>query len=562
MTGHDMIETDLLVIGSGAAGLCAAVTAAIDGLDVIVAERAPVLGGTTAWSGGWMWLPRNALARDAGIDEDIGAPRSYLQAVLGNCFDAARIDAFLTAAPEMVDFLVAHGMRFEAGNKICDIYADQPGAGTGGRSLIAAPFDARVLGSRISMLRTTKRETSFMGMPIQAGPDLAAFLNVMRRPSATLHVGRRLLGHVRDLAFYGRAMHLVNGVALVARLFLIAENHGVRWLTSARAVTLEADAGGVRGAALETPQGAVKVRARRGVVLATGGFSQNAEMRARHFPCASEHHSLAVPEADGSAANLASPLGASLDTSGAAAGAWCPVSEVPWPDGARGIFPHIIDRGKPGIIAVRADGRRFVNEADGYHDFVCALLASTAAGEPARSWLICDHRFIRRWGLGVVKPAPLPLGYWLRSGYLKRAASLCGLAKICGIDAGLEESVASYNRSARNGEDPEFGRGWSPYNRNQGDPERAPNPCVAPIERPPYYAVEVRPGSFGSFAGLRTDIHARVLRQDGTPISKLYAAGADAANIMGGCYPAGGINLGPAMTFGYIAGKHASGPQP
>lgn len=549
-----MTECDVLVIGSGAAGLCAAVTAAIRGLDVIVAERADTLGGTTAWSGGWMWLPRNALARAAGIVEDIDAPRSYLAAVLGNRFDPARIDAFLESAPEMVDFLLAHGMQFEAGNRICDIYGDRPGAGTGGRSLIAAAFDARALGERRTLLRRTKRETAFLGMPIQAGPDLGAFLNATRKPGAFLHVARRLTAHFRDMALHGQAMHLVNGVALTARLFAIGEAHGVRWLTGACVTGLSEVDGEVRAAQLETASGTVQVTARRGIVLATGGFSQSPQWREALFPHAADHASLAVPEADGAAIGLARPFGAVLETGLAANGAWCPVSRVTWPDGTEGIFPHIIERGKAGLIAVRRDGRRFVNEADGYHDYVRALLAATPDDAPARSWLVCDDRFLRRWGMGVVRPFPLPSRYWRNSGYLKSAPTPEALAQLCGIDpAGLRATIDGFNRGAREGLDREFDRGWSPYNRYQGDPEQAPNPNVAPLEKAPFHAIEVIPGSFGSFAGLRTDADARVLRGDGTVIAGLHAAGADMASIMGGNYPAGGINLGPAMVFGYRA---------
>jgi succinate dehydrogenase/fumarate reductase flavoprotein subunit len=551
------VDCDLLVVGSGAAGLSAAVTAASAGLQVIVAERADVLGGTTAWSGGWMWLPRNRHAREAGIVEDISEPRSYLAAVLGNRFDPVRVDAFLEAAPQTVDFLEALGMNFEPGNRICDVYADRPGAGIGGRQLIAAPFDGRALGKRIALLRRTKRETAFIGMPIQAGSDLAAFLTATRKPASFLHVAARVLRHVRDLLLHGRAMRLVNGVALVARLFELGERHGVQWMTGASATRLIAEQDRVCGAELHTAHGPVVVRVRRAVVLATGGFSQSAELRAQHFPHAGNHRSLAVDEADGAALRLAFPLGAAADMAGPAAGAWCPVSELRWPDGRRGVFPHIIDRGKPGVIGVLASGQRFVNEANGYHDYVTALLAATPEGQPARSWLVCDHRFIRRWGLGVVKPWPVPMWWWLRTGYVKRAPTLAALAEKCGIGPALVETVAEFNRDAARGEDTRFGRGWSPYNRYQGEAGREPNPNMAPIEQAPFYAVEVVPGSFGTFAGLVTDAQARVLRPDGAPIAGLYAAGADAASVMGGFYPSGGINLGPALVFGHIAGRDA-----
>jgi succinate dehydrogenase/fumarate reductase flavoprotein subunit len=552
------LDCDLLVIGSGAAGLSAAVTGAILGLDVIVAERAGVLGGTTAWSGGWMWLPRNRHAREAGIVEDPAEPRRYLEAVLGNGFDPERVDAFLSAAPETVDFLEAHGMAFEPGNRICDVYGDLPGAGTGGRQLIAAPFDARRLGPRLALLRRTKRETAFIGMPIQAGPDLAAFLTANRRPRSALHAAGRLARHLRDLALHGRAMDLRNGVALVARLFELGERHGVRWLTGAEARELRHDGTRVSGALVGTADGPVEIAARAGVLLAAGGFSRSPALTAAHFPHAGSHATLAVPEADGAALRLARPLGARVTMDLPAAGAWCPVSRLVWPDGAEGVFPHIIDRGKPGVIAVRADGRRFVNEANGYHDYVSALFAATPAGKPARSWLVCDNAFLRKWGLGVVRPAPFPRGWWRRSGYLKTAPSLAALARQCGIAPELEQTVARFNAAAAEGRDPEFGRGESPYNRYQGEAGRRPNPTLGPIARGPFHAVEVVPGSFGTFAGLATDGAARVLHEDGSPIPGLFAAGADAASVMGGHYPSGGINLGPALVFGHLAARRAA----
>jgi succinate dehydrogenase/fumarate reductase flavoprotein subunit len=236
------------------------------------------------------------------------------------------------------------------------------------------------------------------------------------------------------------------------------------------------------------------------------------------------------------------------------------VSKVHYSDGSIGHFPHIIDRAKPGVIGVLANGKRFVNEACGYYDYTSAMVAAVPSGQEVASWLICDHRFQRRYGVGFAKPFPLPLTPYLRSGYLKRGTSIEELATACGIapDA-LAETVRVYNEHARRGEDPEFGRGSTAYNRKQGDPLHGPNPCVAPIEHAPFYAVKVLPGSFGTFAGLKTNGFAQVLDREDRPIAGLYAVGTDMASIMGGFYPSGGINLGPAMTFGYIAGLHAAG---
>ena len=552
---------DLLVVGSGAAGLSAAVTAAWHGLEVVVAEKEPVLGGTTAWSGGWMWAPLNPVARRAGIVEEPQAPRAYLRRVLGNNYDEARVTAFLAAAPEMVAFFEEHtALEFEGGFKIPDTYGMAPGAGTGGRSVIAAPYDARELGDLVHRLRRPMRETTFLGLTIQAGPDLAAFMNVTRSPKAFAYVASRVGRHLVDLVRHGRAMQLRNGQALVARLLRSAADLGVELRTESPVVRLLKDGRTVRGAVLRTPDGEVEIQARRGVVLAAGGFPHDRARWAEDFPSAPEPWTVAAPCATGDGVRLGESVGARLDDGVASPGAWCPVSLVPFADGSTGRFPHIIERGKPGIIGVLADGRRFCNEGNGYHDYVEAMLRAVPPGREVASWLVCTRAFQRRYGLGIARPSPLPVWPHLRSGYLKAGRTVAELARNCGIDpAGLERTIAAYNRHARNGEDPEFGRGATPYNRLQGDAGHAPNPCVAPIERGPFYAVKVVPGSFGTFAGLRTDVHARVLGGDGAPIGGLYAAGTDMASVMGGHYPAGGINLGPAMTFGFIAGRHAAG---
>ncbi|WP_414157093.1 FAD-dependent oxidoreductase [Pseudomonas sp. BNK-15] len=559
-------KCDVLVIGSGAAGLAAAVTAAWHGQRVTLVEKDPVFGGATAWSGGWAWVPRNPLARRAGIEEDIEQPRTYLRNELGAHYDAQRIDAFLEACPHMVAFFEKHtALQFAEGNAIPDMHGDTPGAATGGHQVIAAPYDARELGALLPRLRRTLRETSFMGMPIMAGADLAAFLNMTRSPRAFWHVCKRFSRHLYHLARHGRAMHLVNGVALVARLAKSAEDLGVRLLESAPAKRLLMEDGQVRGAVIGTAQGDITLRA-KAVVLAAGGFAHDPVRRRQLFPRdASGHDNLALPppSCSGDGLRLGESAGGVVATDLKSAVAWAPVSKVAHRDGSVGHFPHIIERGKPGIIGVLANGKRFVNEAHGYYDYVAAMLDAVPQDEQACSWLICDHRFLRRYGLGHARPAPLPVWPHLRSGYLKRGASLELLARACGIDpAGLSATVAEYNRHARQGQDPEFGRGSTPFNRKQGDPQhKGPNPCVAPIEQGPFYAVKVQPGCFGTFAGLRTDGHARVLDEHGQPIGGLYAAGTDMASVFGGWYPSGGINLGPALTFGYVAGRHIAGAQ-
>lgn len=563
----ETLSCDLLVIGGGAGGLAAAVTAAHHGAKVIVAEKADVCGGATAWSGGWMWAPRNPLAVADGIDEDIELPRSYLRHRLGVNFDAGKVDAFLTEAPKMVGFF--HNktrLQFVAGTTIADIHGDTPGAGTGHRSVAPQPIDAYKIPPTVrAKLRWQLYETSFLGMGIMAGPDLQSFLHATRSPRAFSHAARRVTRHLVDLATARKGMQLVNGTALIGRLLTSADELGVDIHISTTARTLTTDtSGAVTGAALDGPHGPITIRAEQGVILATGGFPSNVEMRKKHFPrtpTGHEHWTLAPDTATGDGITLAESVGGRLDTTLASPVAYCPVSLVPYRNGKTGVFPHILDRGKPGVIGVLASGKRFVNEANGYHDYTTAMIDAVPEGQEVCSWLISDHRFQRLYPLGMSKPRPIPIWPYVRSGYLIRGRTLAGLARQCGINPDhLQSTVSSFNEHARRGHDPEYSRGATMFNRGSGDPDNPyPNPSLAPLEKGPFYAVKVVPGSFGTFSGIVTDASARVLDDSNVPISRLYAVGSDQSNVMGGHYPAGGINIGPAMTFGYIAARHAVG---
>lgn len=559
---------DLLVVGSGAGALSAAVTAAHLGLDVVVVEKGPLLGGTTAWSGGWMWIPRNPLARAAGIDEDLAEVRTYLCAILGERFGAPQLEMFLAHGPAMVAFHQQHtALRFIDGNAIPDFHGRVPGARTGGRSVCAAPFDASVLGADLKRLRPPRDILSFLGMSI--GGDVRHFLRAGRAADSLAYVTRRVLRHAAEVLRHGQGTTRMAGNALVAALLKSALDRRVRLFARHAAVGLLDQGGRITGARVRTPDGERVITATRGVVLAAGGFPHDAQRLAGLLPSA-QHWSAANLGNTGDGLQLGESAGGSVDRSGAEPLAWAPVSLVPRPDGSRAHFPHLLERGKPGLIAVDRDGRRFVDEAGDYHAFMRALLARCAQrhpGRPIEAWLVCDHRFQRRWGLGHSKPFPLPQGPDLRSGYLRRAATLAELARDCGIDAtGLQATVAEFNRHAAQGRDPDFRRGETPYERMQGDAEHAgPNPCVAPIGPGPFYAVRIVPGSLGTFAGLRCDAHARVLDADGQAVPGLYAVGNDMASVMRGHYPSGGITLGPAMTFGFILAHHAAGlplPEP
>ncbi|MCR1161760.1 FAD-dependent oxidoreductase [Paenarthrobacter sp. UW852] len=561
------VDCDVLVIGSGAGGLSAAVTAAYHGLKVIVVEKADVCGGATSWSGGWAWAPGNPLAKKEGVNEDKDTFRTYLRGVLGDDYQADKVDAFLEAAPHMVGFFHEKtSLQFVPGSKINDIYGKLPGAGTGNRSVGPKPLNARAIKPTVrAMMRHQLYETSFLGMGIMAGPDLGKFLSASQgNPKGLFHAGWRFGFHLLDVLTHRRNMQLVNGTALTGRLMKSADDLGVDIRVSTPATALLSDDDGtVTGAVVRPPEGELQINAARGVVLASGGFPNDVQRRKELFPktpTGREHWTLAPGETTGDGINLAQSVGASFKTAVKSPAAWCPVSLVPYRNGRTGVFPHIMDRAKPGSIGVRADGQRFVNEANGYYDYVEALLAATPEGETVESWQIADSRFVRRFPLGMAKPLPVPLFPYLRSGYLIKGRTIEELAEKCGIDpAGLRRTVTRFNANARAGVDPDFGRGETAFNRYGGDAGNKPNPSLGPIEKGPFYAVRVVPGSFGTFAGVETDGRARALDLHGKPIQGLYVAGNDQANVMGGHYPAGGINLGPALTFGYIAGRDLAG---
>jgi succinate dehydrogenase/fumarate reductase flavoprotein subunit len=566
MAEEKLIECDVLVAGSGAGGMAAAVTARKHGLDVVVAEKEPWFGGTTALSGGWLWVPGNRLAEPLGATEPPGAARAYLQDQCGPWFDGARVDAFLAAGPRMVEFFAREtAVQFECPVMFPDYHPDVPGGAAGGRSIVAAPFDGRALGRSLAKLRPPLPELTLFGMMLGSGKEIVHFFNATRSLESAWVVAQRLASHARDLALYRRGIRLTNGNALAGRLLKSAEDAGVRVLASAPVRALLRSDGAVRGARLDTADGPARVHARRGVVLACGGFPQDLERRRRlfpHAPTGAEHWSPAPPGNTGDGLRLAETAGAAIEQDLPHAAAWVPVSRVARRDGTTGLFPHFIDRAKPGVIAVTRAGRRFVNEANSYHDFVQGLVAAVGRGEPT-AFLLADHRAIRRYGLGFAKAFPLPLGPYLRSGYLLRGDTIAALAARAGIDAAaLQVTLEAYNRHARAGRDPEFHKGSTAYNRFLGDATVAPNPCLAPLEVAPFYAVQVVIGDLGTYAGIRTDARARVLGARGEPIAGLYAAGNDMASIMGGNYPAGGITLGPAMTFGYIAGCELAGVAP
>lgn len=558
------LTCDVLVIGSGAGGMSTAITARKNGLDVIIVEKEPVFGGTTAFSGGVLWVPGNRHGKANAPNDTAEAVRTYLKNETGNFYQSDAVEALLSKGPEMLDFFEREtDVKF-----IPTLYPDYhplvPGGVEVGRSVLAAPFDSTALGEDLKRLRPPLETITFIGMMFNSSnADLKHFFNATKSLKSFIYVAKRLAAHLKDLAIHRRGVNITSGNALAARLAKSAFNLGIPIHTSSPAKELTFDNGRVTGAVIGQASGDLTIIARKGVVLACGGFPHDKDRIAKAYPHVArggEHVSPTPAGNTGDGVRLAESAGGRCDIRFPSAAAWMPVSKVPKSGGTFAVFPHLLDRYKPGIIAVTRAGQRFCNEAESYHDVGAAMIQACEGQSETAAWLICDHPTLRKYGLGFAKPAPVPVQMFLRNGYLVAGDTLADLARAAGLDAAnLEATVARYNAGAAHGEDPEFGRGTTAFNRYLADPENKPNPCVGPITTGPFYALKIVMGDLGSFDGLSTNVAGQVLGAGDAPIEGLYAVGNDRASMMGGNYPGAGITLGPIMTFGYIAGRHLAG---
>jgi succinate dehydrogenase/fumarate reductase flavoprotein subunit len=548
---------DVVVVGSGAGGLTAAVLAAAYGLSVLVIEKASQLGGTTALSGGGAWIPNNHLMHAVGQEDSEAESLTYMRHILGNGFDDAFARAYVRSGPAMLRELEQLSeVRFYP-IPLSDYSPATEGAKLA-RTLIATEYDGRELGRMIRDVRNPLPGFAAFGS-FQTDPQhIARLTSVFRSREGFVFTMKRMAGFLRDVLRHGKGTHLANGGALVGRLLKSAIDRGVEIRLQTALDQLVVEQGRVTGLVARTKRGSVRIGARHAVVLATGGFGANEAMRRLYMPLADDHLSAQPDENVGDGICLGETAGGHIASPNAANGVWAPCSAHRDAQGRiRSVYPHFgPDRAKPGFVIVDAQGKRFANEAAPYQTFVNVMNTHGIR----RAWFIGDTRALRTYGMGVAMPAPLPYKHLVRDGYLIRAATIGDLAKRIGVpERALVETIAEFNRHAADGRDPAFGKGTNIYDNALGDFNHAPNPNVGPLTVAPYYAVMLQPGDCSSTLGLETTIDAEVIDAAGAPIPGLFAVGLDQNSLMKGTYPGGGSSIGPAMTFAYRAARKIAG---
>jgi 3-oxosteroid 1-dehydrogenase len=552
---------DVLVIGSGGGGMTAALVADASGLDTLVVEKSPQFGGSTALSGGGIWVPGAPAQRRAGYSLPPDDVVEYVRQITDGLVNDARIKQYVDAAPQMMEFLEDLSPWFDFVWKpgYADYYPELPGGSEQGSTINVPPIDLRKLGEDEQLLLTP---LALAPRGIWLGPkELRSFYQV-RQSWAGKAVLVKLVWRMMRARVFGERIAAI-GQSLAARLRLAMKDRGVPlWLNAPMTQLLTSPDGTVTGAVVVKDGKPQRIQARRGVVLATGGFDHDLAWRKEHLPEVDQDWSFGNPAATGDGIRAGQQVGADTDLLDEAW--WFPA--IQWPDGRMQFMLN--ERMMPSQFIVNGDGKRFINEAAPYMDFGHAMIEGQKSGvEHIPCWLITDHRSFNRYVVAGHLPipkipgAPVPTGRklpkaWLESGVVKAADSWDELATKIGVPAAhLHSTATRFNELAASGHDDDFNRGDSVYDNYYGDPT-LPNPNLYPLGKPPYYAFRMVLGDLGTSGGLRTDEHARVLRADDTVVRGLYAVGNTSAPVMGRSYAGAGATIGPAMTFGYVAAKH------
>lgn len=552
----EAVETvDVVVVGAGGAGLSAALTAATKGLQTVLIEKSPYWGGSTSRSGGGVWIPNNSVLRRDGVTDTVEDARTYVHAIIGEHAPAEKIDTYIDRGPEALDYLMANApLDLEWVKGYSDYYPEAPGGRLGGRSVEPRPFDARRLGDDLETLHPQYTKAPLNMVVLQSDYK---WMNVGMRHWRGIAKMAKVAGRFTWSRSRNKKM-IAMGAALAAELLLGCRQAGVDLRLNTPLTELIIENGTVVGVRATRDGEPVELRARYGVILGSGGFENNAEMRAEHqrAPIGTEW-TTGAPSNTGDGIRAAQEAGAEVSLMDDAW--WGPTIPLP-----KGPWFALSERSVPGTFMVNETGKRFMNESLPYVEAVHQMYGGEFGqgdGEGANvpAWMIMDQRCRNRYLFaGVPARQPLPKS-WLKSGAVVKADTIAELAEKIGVPVEtLTATTERFNGFARSGVDDDFARGKSGYDNYYGDPTNKPNPNLGVVDKAPFYAVKMVPGDLGTKGGVDTDSTGRVLRADGSVIDGLYAAGNTSAPVMGHTYAGPGATIGPAMVFGYLAALDAA----
>lgn len=544
---------DVVVVGAGGAGMTAALAAAHEGLETLVVEASPYFGGSTARSGGGVWIPGNYALRAAAVPDSRDDAETYLTTIVGDAVPRERINAFLEQGPPMLDFVREHSAAdYMWVPEYSDYYPEAPGGRAVGRSVEPRPIDGNIIGDELERLHPPYAKAP-VGMVVTQADFrwLSLAMRTSRGPVTAFKVALSRMWN----RFLGRRMYGMGASMCIGLRKGLMDAAVPVWYETPLEELVLTD-GRVTGVRVLRDQKPEVITARRGVILASGGFEKNLEMREKYQRApVSTDWTTGAPSNTG--AGISAGIAAGADVALMDDAWWGPTIPL-----TGGPYFCLAERNLPGSIIVNQAGRRYTNEASPYVDTVHAMYDGEEGSGITHvpSWMILDQRYRNRYLFAGLAPRQAFPGRWYKNGTLFRAETLEALAGQIGVDAdGLRETVGRFNEMARAGTDTDFGRGDSAYDKYYGDPTNKPNPSLGVIDRAPYYAVKIVPGDLGTKGGIVTDARARALRQDGSVIEGLYAAGNVSSAVMGNTYAGAGSTIGPAMTFGYVAARDIAG---